>query len=221
MFLQVLLRSGSTEYFLTITKTAWNAVQWDGRWMSWHETRYLLKHNFHVLRWTLSQINYKNRWTTHKNASLIPGSVCLFNVFKKELSDVIYSQVWWPILGIIYPSKVHTHSSEHTHTTHTQSSGQAFTLKCTSVMVLRVEKALYIHFPHLQFLPDRDSHSQPLDYESDSLTQGSPTRGSRAACGSFIAPCSVFVQYAGEVSPRLLIQPKPLPCTLSRSSVLK
>ncbi len=38
---------------------------------------------------------------------------------------------------------------------------------------------------------------------------------------SAVAPCSVGVQYAGEVSPRLLIQPKLYPCTFSRSSVLK
>ncbi len=83
------------------------------------------------------------------------------------------------------PSKVHTHISEHTHTpwTHTQSSGQPFILRCpgsswgfgallkgTSVVVLKVERALYIHSPHLQFLPARDSNSQPFDYESDSLT---------------------------------------------------
>ncbi len=91
------------------------------------------------------------------------------------------------------PSKVHTHSSEHTHThtplthtqqwTHTRSSGQPFMLrrpgsiwgfgallKGTSVVVLKVERVLYIHSPHLQFLPVRDSNSQPLDYESDSLT---------------------------------------------------
>ncbi len=75
------------------------------------------------------------------------------------------------------PSKVHTHSSEHTHT-HTRSSGQPFMqrlgnswgfgglLKSTSVVVLRVERALYIHSPHLQFLPDRDSNSQPFDWLS-------------------------------------------------------
>ncbi len=69
------------------------------------------------------------------------------------------------------PSQVHTH---------TRSSGQPFMLrhpgssrgfgallKATSVVVLR---ALYIHSPHLQFLPDRDSNPQPFDYESDSLT---------------------------------------------------
>ncbi len=67
------------------------------------------------------------------------------------------------------PSKcTHTAVNTHTHTlwTHTQSSGQPMLrrpgsswgfgalLKGTSVMVLRVERALYIHSPHLQFLPD-------------------------------------------------------------------
>ncbi len=83
------------------------------------------------------------------------------------------------------PSNVHTHSSEHTHThssehTHTvntfllrrlgSSWGFDALLKGTSVVVLKVERALYIHSPHLQSLPARDSNSQPLDYESDSLT---------------------------------------------------
>ncbi len=91
----------------------------------------------------------------------------------------------WPILGICalhltHPKCAHTHSSEHTHT---RSSGQPFMLrrpgsscgfgallKGTSVVVLRVKRALYIHSPHLQFLPVRDSNPQPLDYESESLT---------------------------------------------------
>ncbi len=71
------------------------------------------------------------------------------------------------------PSKVLTHSSEHTHT---QSSGQPFMLQqlrvqyLAQVVVLKVERALDIHSPHRQFLPARDSNSQPVDYESDSLT---------------------------------------------------
>ncbi len=36
--------------------------------------------------------------------------------------------------------------------------------------VLRVERALDIHSPHLQFLLAWDSNMQPLDYKSDSLT---------------------------------------------------
>ncbi len=43
-------------------------------------------------------------------------------------------------------------------------------LKDTSVVVLRVERVLYIHSLHLQFLPAQDSNSQPFDCESDSLT---------------------------------------------------
>ncbi len=37
-------------------------------------------------------------------------------------------------------------------------------------MVLRVKRALYIHYPHLQFLAGRDSNSQPFDYEANSQT---------------------------------------------------
>ncbi len=77
----------------------------------------------------------------------------------------------------------HTQQWTHTHT-HTRSSGQLFVLrrpgsswgfggwvllKGTSVVVSRVERVLYIHSVHLQFLPARDSNSQPLNYESDSL----------------------------------------------------
>ncbi len=62
----------------------------------------------------------------------------------------------------------------HTPWTHTRSSGQPFSwgflLKGTSVVVLRVERALYIHSLHLQFLPDLRREPWPLDYESDSLT---------------------------------------------------
>ncbi len=67
--------------------------------------------------------------------------------------------------------------SAHTPWTHTRSSGQPFMprrpgsswgfgalLKGTSVVVLRVERALYIHSPTY------NSCRQPLGYESDSLT---------------------------------------------------
>ncbi len=95
-----------------------------------------------------------------------------------------YGDPYSELVLCIYPSKVHTHSSEHTHTpwTHTRSSGQPFMLrrlgsswgfgallKGSSVVVLKVERALDIHSPHLQSLPDRDSNSQPFNYESDSL----------------------------------------------------
>ncbi len=107
---------------------------------------------------------------------------------KKSVSEVTCGQVWWPILGICalhltHPKCTHTAVNTHTPWTHTRSSGQPFMLrrpgsswgfgdllKGTSVVVLRMERALYIHSPHLQFLPARDLNSQPFDYESDSLT---------------------------------------------------
>ncbi len=128
-------------------------------------------------------------WFTINMLCRIQFSIQWF-VIKESESDVTYGQVWWPILGICalhlsHPKCTHTAVNTHTHTpwTHTRSSGQPFMLrrpgsswgfgallKGTSVVVLRVERALYIHSPHLQFLPARDSNSQPLDYESDSLT---------------------------------------------------
>ncbi len=88
-------------------------------------------------------------------------------------SDVTCGQVlgnpYSEFVLCIYPiQSAHTHSSEHTHTpwTHTRSSGQPVLrrsgsswgfgalLKGTSVVVLNVERALDIHSPHLQFLPD-------------------------------------------------------------------
>ncbi len=106
----------------------------------------------------------------------------------KSESDVTYDQVWWPILGICvlhlsHPKCTHTAVNTHTLWTHTRSSGQPFMLrrpgsswrfrvllKGNSVVVLKVKRALDIHSPHLQSLPARDSNSQPLDYESYSLT---------------------------------------------------
>ncbi len=113
---------------------------------------------------------------------------------RKQLFEVkwkwrdIWPSIWWPILGIralhlTQPKCTHTAVNSHTPWTRTRSSGQPFMLrrpgsswgfgallKGTSVVVLRVERALYIHCPHRQFLPAQDSNSQPLDYESDSLT---------------------------------------------------
>ncbi len=68
------------------------------------------------------------------------------------------------------PSKVHTHSSEHTPgavaAIYAAAPGEQLgVLKGTSVVLLKVERALDIHSPHLQFLPARDSNSQPLDYD--------------------------------------------------------
>ncbi len=47
-----------------------------------------------------------------------------------------------PYSEFVLPSKVHTHSSEHTAV-----GGSSALLKGTSVTVLKVERALYIHSP--------------------------------------------------------------------------
>ncbi len=82
------------------------------------------------------------------------------------------------------PSKVHTQTvNTHTPWTHTRSSGQPFMLRCpgsswgfsllkglTSVVVLKVERALDIHSPHLQFLPDPRLEPATSGYKSDALS---------------------------------------------------
>ncbi len=79
----------------------------------------------------------------------------------------------------------HTHSSEHTHTVNThleqwaviyaaapgeQSGVQCLAQEHLSRGIEGGESAGHSLPPHLQFLPARDSNSQPLDYESTSLT---------------------------------------------------
>ncbi len=78
----------------------------------------------------------------------------------------MYCQVWWPILEI---GPLHlTHPSAHTqqwvvntHTVNTHpeqwaaiAPAPSALLKGTSVMVLKVERVLFIHNSHLQSLPD-------------------------------------------------------------------
>ncbi len=87
-----------------------------------------------------------------------------------------------PILGICALKLSHQKCTHTALNTHTRSSGQPFMLCCprsnwggallkgTSVVVLMVERVLYIHSPDLQFLPARDLNSQALDYVSVSLT---------------------------------------------------
>ncbi len=99
-------------------------------------------------------------------------------------SDETYGQVWWPILGICALHLTHpkcTHTAVNTHTHHEHTPGAVGSHLCRgavgdSVPCSRAsrpgieggERALYI--PHLQFLPDRESNSQPFDYESDCIT---------------------------------------------------
>ncbi len=47
---------------------------------------------------------------------------------------------------------------------------QFIKLSHVNVMSVVVVRALHIHTPHLQSLPDWDSNTQPFNYESKSLT---------------------------------------------------
>ncbi len=81
-----------------------------------------------------------------------------------------------------FPSKcTHTHTAVNTHTEqwaaiYAAAPGEQLGVQCLAqghlIVVLNVERALYLHSPHWQFLTDRDSNSQPLDYVLDSLPLG-------------------------------------------------
>ncbi len=98
-----------------------------------------------------------------------------FTQKKKEKlceSDLTYGQVWWLILRICalqltHPKCTHTHTQQWTHThtlnTHPEPVGSHLccgtrgavggSVPCSSA--LKVERALDIHSPHLQSLPDQ------------------------------------------------------------------
>ncbi len=71
------------------------------------------------------------------------------------------------------PSKCkHTAVNTHTVNTHPEQRAAIYAAAPGKQLGVRLkeERALYIHSPHLQSLPARDSNSQPFNYESDSLT---------------------------------------------------
>ncbi len=70
----------------------------------------------------------------------------------------------------INPSKC-THTIVNTHT-HTHTHSVLSTLNTTTEVLLSKAPNPVHSLPHLQYLPARDSNSQPLYYESDSLTLG-------------------------------------------------
>ncbi len=98
----------------------------------------------------------------------------------KSESDVTYSQVWWPILGIHalhLPIQVHTHSSEHTPTPGAVGSYGARgavggSVPCSREPHRGIEGGESAAHSIPQSLPDQDSNSQPFNYESDSLLLG-------------------------------------------------
>ncbi len=130
-----------------------------------HPQTLQVRHLLHYKRWvTLPD--------TCRTCSIVVILVTVLVKVTLKESDVTCGQVWLPILGICalhltHPKCTHTAVNTHTPWTHTRSSGQPFMLwrpgsswgfgallKGTSVVVLRVERVLVIHSPHLQFLPD-------------------------------------------------------------------
>ncbi len=100
----------------------------------------------------------------------------------KSESEVTYGQVLWPILGICalhltHPRCTHTHT--HTVNTHPEQWAACGTRGAVEGLVScsRAPQSWYwgwreraVDSLHQQFLPGRDSNSQPLHHESDSLT---------------------------------------------------
>ncbi len=93
------------------------------------------------------------------------------NIFPKGIREVVCGQIWWPILGICalhltHPSATHTVVNIHLEQWAANASGArgavwgfgALLKGLTSVVVLKVERALFIHSPHLQSLPDLRTH---------------------------------------------------------------
>ncbi len=130
-----------------------------------------------------------------QSETCVDGFFCLSTpLLLQHIESESESDVTWPsmvthtrnVCSAFIPSKVHTHSSEHTHTpwTHTRSSGQPFMLwrpgsswvfgallKGTSVVVLKVERERWTFTPPTyNSCRTWDSNSRPLGYESDSLT---------------------------------------------------
>ncbi len=109
--------------------------------------------------------------------------VCLYLVFEQWLyqhtkkSEVTHTR---NLCSVCNPSKwcarahTHTHRAVGSHLCCGTRGAVGGSVPCSRAAKLWywgwVERALYINSPHLQFLPVQDSNSQPLDYESDSLT---------------------------------------------------
>ncbi len=104
---------------------------------------------------------------------------------KWEWHTAKYGDPYSEFVLCIYQSKC-THTAVNTQTVNThpeqwaaiyavapgEQLGVRYLAQRHCVMVLKVERALYIHSPHRQSLADRNSDSQPFNYESDTLPLG-------------------------------------------------
>ncbi len=107
---------------------------------------------------------------------------------RESESEVTYGQVWWPILGICalhltHPKCTHTAVNTHTVNTHPEqwaaiyaaAPGEQLGVWCLAQGHLSRgieggESAFKFTPPTYNSCRTWDSNSQPLDYESDSLT---------------------------------------------------
>ncbi len=111
--------------------------------------------------------------------------IYIYRYTTQRESDLTYGQVWWLILRICalqltHTQSAHTHTAVNTHTpwTHTRSSGQPFMLRHPGsswgfgalLKCIKGGESTGHSLPPPTIPAGPDSNSQPLDYESDSLT---------------------------------------------------
>ncbi len=133
---------------------------------------------FRSCRYRILELPISRDRTTNNSPWWPPAATAIWKQVRRVMWGLLWFLKWHrtkygdPYMEFVLcvnPFKVHT----HTHTAIYAAAlcwGFGSLLKGTSVVVLKVERALYIHSPHLQFPPARDSNSQPLDYKSNSLT---------------------------------------------------
>ncbi len=127
-------------------------------------------------------VNYSFNWLNFFFLSCIYGLLPLFDwkVGSRQerigrgrgSKDLQMGLKLW-VCSAINPSKVHTHSSEHTDPEQWAAIYAAAPGEQSGHLSRGIEggeRVLYIHSPHLQFLPAQDTNSQPFDYEANSLT---------------------------------------------------
>ncbi len=94
---------------------------------------------------------------------------CSSWTWKWNESDVTYSQVWWPILGM---RDMHLPIEVHTHTVGNHLCCGAWGAVGAPRRSIEGGESAVHSLPPLTSLPDQDSNSQPFNYESDSLPLG-------------------------------------------------
>ncbi len=129
--------------------------------------------------------HYKHHYKYYEPSNLNNKKSSVFwDIFHLDLlvekwGDIQPNMVIHTLCSAFNSSKVHTHTAVKTHleqwaAIYAAAPGEQLGVRYLTqghlVVVLRVERAQYIYSLHLQFLPDRESNSQPINYMSNSLT---------------------------------------------------